>query len=596
MSLDGDARTERSSKAGEERLEHLDAEVRSLRARVERLESLLAEGAPARPIGTEAPIERVGEPEAARSSGWGRMTVALSRVATACFVLVLALVLRTITDNGLIGLGAGSVVGMAYAAALVVLGAVLYEYERPAAPVLSVSGVFLLSAVVLETHARFGVLSAVGGYVILVSAGLATAAVSAWRRVRAPVAAGVLALTVAGPLLGFPDPDYPVLGGVLWVANGLALLGLRRTETRWPRWVALVGTVLFWGAWAFDLGADARAAAELGRELSSTAFQIALVAFALFYWVSTFLELARGPSDVPRPFDVLVPGFTACWGYASAYAVLAPVREVVPLGAGGILGAALLFGLMGLRGRGKGAAPFAFAGSALLLLALPTAVGSAPALPVFAWGALGLAILSKPWGNGAVRVVSYLLAIGAGVFSWLSGALATGLPAPWARAALGGLFAGGALLHYRWCRRHGPPPSSGFFSGLDRSDESAVALLLVALAGAFLTLRLPLFSVLEGMGADLPNVFPCAESMIVSLSALVLLVIAYLRRNTEVRGVAILVMIVAALKTFGSDLFATRGIPLVLDVLCFGLVALVGSVILGRWQKSTRKLGSEAAT
>ncbi|MHC4919582.1 MAG: hypothetical protein ACYTKC_08290 [Planctomycetota bacterium] len=38
---------------------------------------------------------------------------------------------------------------------------------------------------------------------------------------------------------------------------------------------------------------------------------------------------------------------------------------------------------------------------------------------------------------------------------------------------------------------------------------------------------------------------------------------------------------------FTSDLFTAHGVPLVLSVFSFGMAAAVGSVVLGRWQRST---------
>ena len=53
----------------------------------------------------------------------------------------------------------------------------------------------------------------------------------------------------------------------------------------------------------------------------------------------------------------------------------------------------------------------------------------------------------------------------------------------------------------------------------------------------------------------------------------------------EVITIAILVTLIGAGKVFMIDLLSTKGIPLVLSVLSFGLVASVESLILTRWQK-----------
>jgi hypothetical protein len=43
--------------------------------------------------------------------------------------------------------------------------------------------------------------------------------------------------------------------------------------------------------------------------------------------------------------------------------------------------------------------------------------------------------------------------------------------------------------------------------------------------------------------------------------------------------------VVGCLKVFLVDLFSGSGLPLVLSVLSFGVVAMVGSIIMGRWPR-----------
>ena len=56
---------------------------------------------------------------------------------------------------------------------------------------------------------------------------------------------------------------------------------------------------------------------------------------------------------------------------------------------------------------------------------------------------------------------------------------------------------------------------------------------------------------------------------------------------------AILVIAVGALKST-ADLLGTKGVPLVLSVLSFGLAAATQSITLSRWQKASPTLPAES--
>ena len=65
---------------------------------------------------------------------------------------------------------------------------------------------------------------------------------------------------------------------------------------------------------------------------------------------------------------------------------------------------------------------------------------------------------------------------------------------------------------------------------------------------------------------------------------MILMLIALPKKNKELMGMAIVVVIIGALKVFGYDLFESNGVPLVMSVFSFGALAAVGSIILQRWQ------------
>ena len=83
---------------------------------------------------------------------------------------------------------------------------------------------------------------------------------------------------------------------------------------------------------------------------------------------------------------------------------------------------------------------------------------------------------------------------------------------------------------------------------------------------------------------DLNNALRCSQSVIINMSAIVMMFFALAHRSRELRNVAILVTVIGAINVFLYDLIRAHGIPLVISVLSFGLATAVESVILGRWQ------------
>ena len=81
------------------------------------------------PVQEKIPVVQDG---VLKKAGTGSL---LPRVATVCFALVVALILRTITDNEIINIQFGSMLGMGYAAALIIGGWWLYSRQSRLAPV-----------------------------------------------------------------------------------------------------------------------------------------------------------------------------------------------------------------------------------------------------------------------------------------------------------------------------------------------------------------------------------------------------------------------------------------------------------------------------
>jgi uncharacterized membrane protein YraQ (UPF0718 family) len=230
---------------------------------------------------------------------------------------------------------------------------------------------------------------------------------------------------------------------------------------------------------------------------------------------------------------------------------------------------------------------FAFAGAALLALALPQATGSfLLTLPVISLVAIVMAIMSRAWENGGLRAISYLLT------SYCCGAVAAFLQGEGkgttdTLAMLpAALVASIAISHYQWCRRRPLPAAPSIFSRFDRNDRSAVLLLLGGLSSSFYMLRIGIYQSVQMLPVEMQrDAFRCSQSMLINCAAAGIIVFAYLRRNVEMRNVAVFVTLIGGVKVFLYDLLGTHGLPLVFSVFSFGLAAAVESVALGKWQK-----------
>ncbi|HLO09117.1 MAG TPA: hypothetical protein VK303_00355, partial [Desulfobacteria bacterium] len=123
----------------EEKVGRLDEQIEALNRRVADLEGRLAALPPVRSaapsavrpgtIPPQAVPRRPGKPPVAPAAGepdslsdemirWASQASLFPRLATLCFLMVVALILRTITDNGIVNPLLGMGLGMGYAAAL----------------------------------------------------------------------------------------------------------------------------------------------------------------------------------------------------------------------------------------------------------------------------------------------------------------------------------------------------------------------------------------------------------------------------------------------------------------------------------------------
>lgn len=520
---------------------------------------------------------------------WASRASLFPRLATLCFLMVFALILRTITDNGIVKPLLGMGLGMGYAAALMVAG--WYQYRRGSslAPVFVACGAILMSSIVVETHARFQSLPVVPAYWTLMATGAGMAFVSLRSTAFLPVSVGTLGMCLAGAAIDYPDPFFPYLFMILLTANLLGYYAGTLKRCGWLRWTVLLVTLAMFLLWGTRLAAVAAHRITAAPTLAPGWFLPVLAAVSAAFLAIALLGIVRYPRERVSAFDFSLPTINAVGSYLAARVVVSEADgTALALALVGILFALLHFGAAFWLATRKvdgvpGTNTFVVAGSALLGLALPDALGNVAAAPVLGAAALGVAVLSDRWGSGAIRATSYLLQVCALVSLALhlpaNGLAATPIVGTVSAAALAAV----ALGHYLWCRRHAPPARSPLFGTFDKQDLSGAVTLLVALAGSFFLLRGIAWRILAG-GPGGAEAFQCAQAIIVNLAALGLGLYAFRARNREVRNVAILVIAVGAVLST-SNLLGTKGVPLVLSVLSFGLAAATQSITLSRWQK-----------
>ena len=192
----------------EQRVADLEGQVASLQEQLTAIEERVASGS-----------ERTAQARGGKSSGglqskitseevldWLDKSALMPRVASTSFILVLAIALRTLTDSGIVGLQAGSGLGVLYAFILIATGCYSYSRHSLHAPVFTLWGTIIMCSVVVETHRVFDALPPEPAYLILVLTGAATAIVGRQFQVALPVFAGTLGMTIGGFAIDYPNP------------------------------------------------------------------------------------------------------------------------------------------------------------------------------------------------------------------------------------------------------------------------------------------------------------------------------------------------------------------------------------------------------
>jgi hypothetical protein len=587
-----------------EQVEFLRDKVDELSARLQLLESgkpAVQQASTVKAETASAPIEAAAVPKEGVFQKAGTGTL-LPRVATVCFIMVVALILRTITDNGAIDTQLGSILGMGYAAALILVGGWFYLKKSSLAPVFPACGLLLLFSIVIETHTRFQSLSTVWAYVILIITGAVVTAMGLRHRAPFQLYSAALGSGLIGMTIDFPYPVYPLLAVIIFGSCFAGYIAYRQKICPTLRWTSAGLMIIFMLFWVYKLNGPQPTACDDPSEDSMflTWFFPLVFVFWAFYLVTNLRRMVTDKEELGF-FESLLPTVTGVGAYLAAWSVMV-AWYINPLILG-ILGIAV--GLLHLwigawmAKRNKegaiGSTPYIFPAVLLLSLGVAT-ITSNPlwAVPVLSVLAYIMTRIASKWESGGIRCVSYIFQSAAVLVAMATGIVAVDTPSPMIGSLLLGILMVMSFLQYRWARTHAPPSMhSAFFSWLDKKDFSAAVLLLASVVSTFFLIRLGLYQVLIRSTTELEFMFRGGQTFVLNSGAVFLLLIASSKRNKEILTIAIVVGILGMFKSFVFDLFGIKGIPLVLSIFSSGVVAAVGSVVSTRWHGHKQKVGQK---
>lgn len=397
----------------EAREKELTARLQAMEQQLERLTSRLGEvdaiGATTHEAGTTAqaedeyyPPEDIGD-VSEEVLNWASRNALLPRLATLCFLMVVALILRTITDSGIIDKLIGSGIGMGYATILMFAGWYKYRENSLLAPIISASGAILMSAIVVETHTHFNALPVVPAYLTLIATGIGMALISRQFNAFTPVSVGILSMCFAGAAMDYPRPFFPYLALVLFTANLLGYFASQLKRCTWLRWSALFVTIIMLQLWQAQIVSALKQNA-VTPQMAVSWFLPVVAVFAMTYMgLALFGIIRRGPEKLSK-YITSLPTINALWAFYAAKSVLvAQGGNVHLLGIIGVFTAICHFGVIFWLARrhlegAPGSSAFALGGGALLALALPAATGSfALTLPVISIVAIVMVFMSRAW-------------------------------------------------------------------------------------------------------------------------------------------------------------------------------------------------------
>lgn len=580
----------------EERVAELEAQVGALTSAV----NLLQAGASPVEVVPHSKSNKTSRPVSAQGGSseeilsWVDKSYILARIATTSFIVAVALALRTAADSGSIDLQLGSFIGMLYALGLIVYGWFAYREKSIQAPVFTLWGVIVMCAVVVEAHRVFATVPTELAYIAMAVTGLVATIISRVNRVALPVFVGTLGMSFGSFAIDYPSPVFPYLVVIMGLANIFATYATRLLRASWLRWLLLILTLFMIQIWDLKLAIYLGRLAPENLEFSVQGLLPSIGFLGLVFAGIALLGVLGKVQERISKFDIWLPVINVCWIFLAAkYAVNQGLTTPANFGWVAIVAAGVHLAIswwLAQRqvGGSPGTASFALAGGLLLAFAAPMALGHAViASAAVALLAVGMFWLSVRRGNIGLRLVSYLLqfyACSALVYLlWTT----DGTKPSIIGALSSGLLATIAFAHYFLARRSPLAVTEGLTARLNKNDRGAGVLLVAALFSGFFTLRVGLYQALDMLHMATNSAFGGAQSVLINLSAAVLLWLSLMRRSKELRNIAVIVTIIGAGKVFLMDMVQLKGMPLMTSVFTFGLLAALASFVLGRWSKGS---------
>ena len=510
----------------------------------------------------------------------------LMHVSALSFLLVIALGLRAMADNGVIGMQIGTLLGMAYAAALISAGYLFYHRKHSIAPLLTTTGGLLMCSVLVETYTRFSSLPVEAVYIMLAITGICMAAISYLQHTSVPIIVGTFGICIAAVAIDYPNPYFPYLGLLLWLSNILGFFATRVKRCSWLRWFLLFTTHFMLQIWGLKLSGLFKSG-NPAEHLSPDWFIpiITLIGFT-FMMISLFGIIRSGDEKISK-FDFSLPAVNAGWCYiAGIYALKDPTLFGAPATGAAIIHFGLVFWLADRkRGNAAGTSTFTAGGIILACLSLPALMNDMLLpLPILSALAFTVCYYAQKWASGGMRMASYFLQAYVS-FILIAELISNGIERPALAFTLTIICGLIATFHYRFSRQHQPPERSEAFKRLDKRDQTALLPLFAGLTNMFFAALAVTHLVLQQVyTGDFEIAFIASQTILMNLAAIFLIALAAMRHNKELRNTAILVMLIAGAKAFILDMFKISGTWLVFSIFAFGIAAALTSLILARWK------------
>jgi uncharacterized membrane protein len=422
--------------------------------------------------------------------------------------------------------------------------------------------------------------------------GLVGTIISRTNHVALPVFIGTLGMSFGAFALDYPSPVFPYLVAIIVLANIFATYATRLLRASWLRWLLLVLTLFMVQIWNLKLNIYLSKLAPENLEFSVQGLMPSIGVLGLTFACIALLGVLGKIQKKVSKFDVALPIINVFWIFIAAkYAINQGLTASTAFSWLAMLAALAHFAVawwLAHRGEGGtlGTSSFAIAGGFMLAFAAPMAIGHA----VIASAMVGLIAIGVAWVSVrrniiGLRLASYLLQFYA-CASLVYLLWATDGTRPSVVGALSsGLLALIAFVHYFWSRRNPMGQGETLLHKINKNDRGGGILLIAALFSGFFTMRVGLYQALDFMHAAKRSNFDGAQSVLINVTAIVVLWLSLMKRNKELRNVATVLIVIGAAKVFLMDMVSLKGMPLMVSVFTFGLVAAFASFVLGRWNK-----------